>query len=157
VAVNQVGPPADRPADHHQNKPSVISSVCRVRRSLSLPRFPFLPYPPPPLRAAHRRPHPYSTPATHSPPPTDSLRLRQDLGAGVQDLRPVLALAVRSGWRWAPSFCRAAYCTIWDLGGPPPGPSLPRRTSRGRQPKEEQQQPAQEDVLHGALDVGLTS
>jgi hypothetical protein len=90
-------------------------------------------------------------PPPNSPPPSDSRCLRQDLAAGVEDLRPVLVVAVRSGWRWAPPVLpRRLQRTIWDFGAPPTGPSLPRCTSRGRRPKEEEQQwTALEDLLHG--------
>jgi hypothetical protein len=107
------------------------------------------------------------------PPPQcrllDSPRSRQDLGAGIEDLRPVLALAVGSKERPPPGAardvrppsCRVASRTIWDLGAPPPRPSLPRCTSRGRRPKQQQRRrrrrPVLEDLLHGALQVGLTA
>jgi hypothetical protein len=123
-----------------QNKPSAISSVSGACLSLSL-SIPFLPYPPPPLRATHRRHHPNSTPATHSPPPTDSHCLRQDLAAGVEDLRPVLALAVRLAapsptyhlGSWCPSYgsltssmhqpwatAQGGGAAVDGPGGPPP-------------------------------------
>jgi hypothetical protein len=149
VAVNQIAPQSHRPR-----------SKQTIRVLFRLSRPPLSPLSLDPLSSLSTAAAPCCTltPATHSPPPTESKRLRQDLAAGVDDLHPVLALAVQSGWRLAPPSCSATSRTIWDLGAPPPGPSLPRCTSCGRRPKEEEQQrPALEDVLHGALEVGLIS
>jgi hypothetical protein len=99
------------------------------------------------LDAGHPFPSAHGFPA---PPPRSSGRRRgPSPGAGPRRLERLEMGAL---------FLPRRLHTIWNLGASPPGPSLPRRTSRGRRHKEEaQQQPAQEDVLHGALDLGLTS
>jgi hypothetical protein len=66
----------------------------------------------------------------YSFPPTDSPRPGHDLGADIEDIRPVIALAVRIKERppsraagdVRPPSCRAASRTIWSLGAPPQRP-----------------------------------
>jgi hypothetical protein len=71
------------------------------------------------LLAAHQRTT-SSTPATQSPPSPNSQRLHQALDAGVQDLRPLLAVAVRSAKRWAsPSCCRSPAHAAAPFCSPP--------------------------------------
>jgi hypothetical protein len=160
---------SDRPTQGRPPSEPSYHPIDQIPSAYLSPSIPFCP----PTAAAQccyppaTQPHPSLAPLPPGRRPPDSPRPWQDLGAGVEDLRSGMAIAIRIKERppsgaaadVRPPSCRAASHIISALGALPRRPSLPRCTSHGRRPKQQQQRwrPALEDLLHGALEVVLTA